>query len=302
MLELRTKVGLSQADMLLVCSAVQTAILEEVFKALGWNQSDAIFHGGSSIRLGHGSPRFSEDIDMMVAGPRLAVLEAAADGIVAAVRRRIERATPGATITFKWAPERPGRDRMDTWDLRWSHPMRHGVAKVKAEFYAVDPDLLPLYDTVMVTPGATVGLRTRTPIPFASLLGLWGDKVKAIASRPIFKMRDAHDLGLISRVFDMGCRPADESLRNAAILSGRIYEKDAEDTMRGIRLRLEDGTVDGETGFITDMQRWFDEATHEALVTSGLLHDCWCRCWDEMRIAHDLLANPQPEYLISGSM
>jgi hypothetical protein len=290
MLDLRKKANLSHSDMLFVCSAMQTALLDETFKVMGWKRDDAIFHGGASLRLGWESHRFSEDIDMMVADDRLANLDPQAETIIESVRRRMRPVTPGATIAFKAVHSKPGRDRMETWDLRWSHPMRHGVAKVKAEFYAVKPELLPSYDTAVLIKTPVGGMRVTAPVPFATLLSIWGDKVKAISSRPEFKMRDAHDLGLVSRSFlDANLRPSDEQLIRAVTLSGKIYGREVSEIIEGVFTRLTDGTSNREEDFQKDMLRWFDAETFSMLAENGHLEDYWQLCWKELNLAHELL-------------
>ena len=298
MLDLRRKGNLTPADNLWICSAAQAVLLDEIFKVTGWSGEDATFHGGTSIKFAWGSPRFSEDLDFMVSNERLDQLAGLADEVAKRAVRRIGALTPGASVAFKANPQRPGRDRMDTWDVRWSHPMRHGVAKVKCEFYAVLPGMLRLYRgrTVAPVPGGG-GVRMTAPVPVADLVSLWGDKVKAIATRPEFKMRDAHDLGFVSRQFEAtGGRPSDEELREALVTTAGIYGKTPEEVAEGVEARLSDGTMDRTDDYMRDMVRWFDAATYASLEGQGLLTDYWRRTADEMRIGVELLraASPSP--------
>jgi hypothetical protein len=285
MIDLRAKANLTHADSLWLCSAMQVILLDETFRVMGWTAPDAVFHGGSSIRLGLGSQRFSEDLDFMVSARRLGALMAASGEVAERARRRMLAMTPGATVAFKATPEKPGRDRMDTWSLKWSHPMRHGVAQVKGEFYAVPHELLARYQTSTVIPTPVGGMRLTIPVPFPTLLAIWGDKLKAIASRPEFKMRDAYDLGLVSQRFGLSGSPSAGEFFSAISVSAAIYGKTLDDIASGLRARLDDGTMARQDDFVRDMQRWFDGETYLKLSASGSLLDCWMRTEEEMRTA-----------------
>lgn len=290
-LDLRKKSTLTRSEALWLCSAMQSVMLDETFRIMKWTAADAVFHGGTSIHLAWGSPRFSEDLDFMVADEALDCLAAAAPDVFSAIEKRVRLLLPKSSLAMKSSTEKPGRDRMDTWDLRWSHDMRQGVAKVKGEFYSVRPELLEDYRsrTIQTLPGSRTAIRIGNAIPVAELVSLWGDKVKAISSRPEFKMRDAHDLGFIARQFEASGRPPDEELLNAVTLSGRLYGRSRSQTADGVQLRLEDGTMDRLDDFIVDMSRWFEPDLFETMQASGALDDLWSRTRAELEFAKGLL-------------
>lgn len=292
-LDLRKKATLTRSEALWICSVMQSIMLDEILAATRWSSDHAVFHGGTSINLAWQSPRFSEDLDFMVSADVLDQLEEAVGDVAGKIERRVRLLLPGSTLVLKSSRERPGRDRMDTWDLRWSHAMRQGVAKVKGEFYAVQPDLLHMYgsDTISSFPGSRAAVRMGSSIPVADLVSLWGDKIKAISSRPEFKMRDAHDLGFIARQFDVFGRPSSDDLLQAVTLSGRIYGREPRETLEGIQLRLDDGTMERQDDFMADMSRWFDDGLFENARTTGTLQDMWRRTREELEFGASLLAS-----------
>jgi hypothetical protein len=244
------------------------------------------------LNVAWGSPRFSEDLDFMVNRDSLDELGRYGNIIFARIKRHMEALTPGATLTFAMKPQRPARDRMDVWDLRWTHPMRYGTAKVKAEFYAVKPELIERYRSVdfITLPNSTATVHITAPIPVGDLVSLWGDKVKAIATRQAFKFRDAHDLGYIVTQFENN-RPSDEELQTALCLSGEIYTKTPEELIVGLKHRREEGVDNRKDEFLQDMKRWFGEDAFKAMQDSELLNLYWERTLLEMTVGLDLLEN-----------
>lgn len=291
-LDLSRKTNLTSGELLELCSAMQAVFLEEVFKETGWGREEAIFHGGTSLNVAWGSPRFSEDLDFMVNRDSLDELGRYGKIIFARVQRRLLTLTPGAEIAFNMKPQRPGRDRMDVWDIRWTHPMRHGTAKVKAEFYAVMPEFLERYRSVdfVTLPNSTATVRITAPIPVGDLVSLWGDKVKAIATRQAFKFRDAHDLGYIATQFE-NQRPSNEELQTALCLSGEIYTKTPDELIVGLKQRCDEGVSTRKDEFLTDMKRWFGEDAFKVMQDSKLLTSYWERTLQEMLVGLDLLEN-----------
>jgi hypothetical protein len=109
----------------------------------------------------------------------------------------------------------------------------------------------------------------------AEMTALWGDKVKAVATRPAFKWRDAHDLGFlhdsIERAIVMEARkPAakrvnhEEALMEALETSASIYGKTADELLPLLHEKLNSGIFDDYTSFGEDMMKWFKGEDAEA--------------------------------------
>lgn len=196
---------------------------------------------------------------------------------------RILAPLPGSVLDFKWKDRGPGPDRLVTWDVRWRHANRMGKVQVKLEFYATTPECLSGYASFpeMRLPGVR-GVRMRAQINVPELVSLWGDKVKAMSTRPEFKFRDAFDLGFISRYFERNHnRPDEVALTEALTASARIYGKELTDLVHGLEQRLSDGSFERLEDFMVNMSLWFEPETHAVMSANGTLSDMLARARGE---------------------
>lgn len=65
---------LSPTEVFEITQSMQVAALEAMMVTRDWQPGELIFHGGTSLHLVHGSPRYSEDLDFMV-GTKVAAEE-----------------------------------------------------------------------------------------------------------------------------------------------------------------------------------------------------------------------------------
>lgn len=293
-LDLSRKSGISDPERWEIASDLHAIMLDEIFLATKWTAAEGIFHGGTSLHLVADSPRLSEDLDFMVAEPSLDHLASVAPRIVSRARLRVLEGLPGSILEFSARDRGPGPDRLVTWDVRWKHPMRMGKVQVKLEFYAVEPECLLDYKSrpELRLPGLE-RIRLTVEIPVPELVSAWGDKIKAVATRPEFKWRDAYDIGFISRIFDRSGRPSQEALREALLASARIYGKTEADVAEGLQRRLEDGTLDNLSGFVANMVNWFPLDTFKSAERNGTFADMLSRARHEIELGHSITSHPK---------
>jgi hypothetical protein len=283
-MDLGIKSGITDPERWLISSELQAMLLDELYIQTGWGGTDGVFHGGTALHFVWDSPRQSEDLDFMVAEQNLDTLAKAANRIVERVRLRALEHFPGSVLEFKSKDRGPGAvDRLVTWDVRWRHENRMGKVQVKLEFYATTPECLADYASFseMRLPGVR-NVRMRAEIQVPHLVSFWGDKVKAMSTRPEFKFRDAFDLGFISRVWERnGNRPSPADLAQALVASARIYGKSLEDLESGLDDRLSDGSFERLDEFKTNMSLWFAPETHASMSSNGTLAEMLARAKDE---------------------
>lgn len=299
-MDLGTRSGLTDPERWLVASDLQAMLLDEIYAQLGWGAADGVFHGGTALHFAWDSPRQSEDLDFMVAERNLEALAKASERIVGRVRMRALERFPGSVIEFKSKDRGPVVDRLVTWDVRWRHENRMGKVQVKLEFYATAPENLADYESFaeMRLKGVR-NVRMRAEIRVPHLVSFWGDKVKAISTRPEFKFRDSFDLGFISRTWERnGGRPAPVDLARALEVTGRVYGKQMADLVDGLEARLSDGSFRRNADFEANMSLWFEPDTHASMSANGTFAEMLARAEDEaakgLEFSRAAVAAPRP--------
>lgn len=282
--------SLTKSEHLQIAADMHAKVLDELFRETRWRAPDAVFHGGTALTLGHRSVRFSEDLDFMVREDVADRLEKA----IAIVQKRVNVAMgvlyPGSTVTVKG----PKGNEVAKWVFTWSHPNRRGNVQVKAEFLKTAGDVLKAYrtNTAVPTSKGTIGLTM--PIPMPDLLWAWADKVKAIATRPAFKWRDAYDLAFVAN--SMHVPPSDDERVEALTSVADIYGKTLDDIAEGLSAVTESGVLTDSETFETDMSRWFDDELFEHYKDAGIFRNALRKCSDE--VGHALVLcldrNPKP--------
>ena len=113
---------------------MQLRLLEEIGRHAGRDEvfDDLVFHGGSSLSLLHGSPRWSEDLDFMAAPRAVSSIMGCRGQIEAALQFRASLEMPGSTITVaaKRRNDEPQLGDVDKFMVRWEHPAHLGAVKV----------------------------------------------------------------------------------------------------------------------------------------------------------------------------
>ena len=281
MLDLKHAGDLTQTEHLEVASNMQALLINELMHVRRWTADEAVLHGGSSVRMRWGSTRFSEDLNFMVSENCFGELEGIAKRVIERVRAQASMLWPDCQVdcTVKTRNSQDGLDVLNTWDVRWRHPNRRNKVQVKLDFYRTDAVVMRDYRataSMLSTPASRVRVRGTMPTP--DLVSLWGDKVKAIATRPHFKWRDIHDLGfvagLLSRVRDTDL---EQKLYTALETSCRVYGKSIQEVVVCLRNVLDSGVMENYVEFNANMENWFGTEEYSGMVSQryfdGLLDE-----------------------------
>lgn len=249
--------------------------------------SELVFHGGTSIAMMHGSPRWSEDLDFMASPRAIDRILGNIDRLKRAIELDCSIEMPGSEISLRLKGAAEGEvGRVSRIDLRWEHPMTFGVIKIKLEFYGCEPDALAAY---AATPRVAQleGHVARNAIASADLASIWGDKILAMAQRPVLKHRDQHDLGFIAPMIEAGA-----DLQAAVFRSRDIYRLDDRAISSGLRRDVILDHVQDRGSFDRDMERWFGKAEFARMSQEGYLDRIFGDFHDQLAKALDLFPAP----------
>lgn len=260
--------NLSQEENFEVASVLHATILDELIRCTDWAKSEAVFHGGTSLSLARNSVRFSEDLDFMITEECAAGLETAVKNVHDRIAVTLATHYPGGTVELK-GPK--GKD-VSQWLFIWSHPARRGNVQVKAEFLITKKNLLANYASTHVIPNSRRAVLVKSHVPVPVLVSAWADKIKAIATRPAFKWRDAYDLSYISHSM-LREELTDSAKARAIKATAAIYGTSMNQIEEGLRRVLESGVFENVEAFEADMRRWFDKETYEGRARRGLFQD-----------------------------
>ena len=269
---------LTYEDQRSVSAELQALLLDSLASVRGWNRTSIVLHGGNSLRFRWGSNRFSEDLDFMVSAERFEELEAISETVMKIVRRNASVLWNGCDLRFKaeTRTSADGKDVLQTWDLRWYHSNRRGKVMVKAEFYRTERSILESYASGMHGEFDRVGRVTiHNPFILPELSSLWGDKMKAIATRPAFKWRDVYDIAFIKRKLDTR-DVSDCELMNALSVSAKVYGKSIHEINGLLISKIDAGYFCDHKTFIADMRRWFDDNSLDTMSDerlTAMLHE-----------------------------
>lgn len=255
---------------------------------------DLVFHGGTSLSLLHGSPRWSEDLDFMAAPKAVSAVMGCRRQIEAALQLRASFEMPGAaiTVTAKRRNDEPQLGDVDKFMVRWEHPAHVGAVKVKVEFYVTPAERIATYGAAAQHPSID-GDPSRYGIKAATPLSIWADKIIAIAQRPMLKQRDIHDLGFLHEMMEPG---GDRYVALRATMG--IYNRSSEEIRDGLERDLVRNGVESSTEFREEMARWFTEAEMRALRDEGRLDTLYKGFLEEFALGRDMvhaLSNPAPD-------
>lgn len=178
------------------------AFLDALMTKSGLAAREIAFQGGTSLHLSWRSPRFSEDLDFLIAqeNPHQKLIVA-----MPAIKKRIERfmvgagAAHGALSEIEIIDKTKDPNRLIVFDLRLSPVARIDKVRGKAEFWRVPKDYLSRYDTVLKMPTwqseDLIGrVESASPINTGTLKSIMADKMVAMAYRPRVKWRDIFDV------------------------------------------------------------------------------------------------------------
>ena len=224
---------------------MHTLILDGLMQDSAWTKQELVFHGGTSLHLSWGSPRFSEDLDFLLSRLEAGKLDQNLDRVMTRVLRRAQRHLTALdpTLQLEVKKRKAGEgaaNRMADYHFLVSKPGVLGKAMVKAEFWKVDPEYLASYASVFRTPiekGDLIGRVTPTPVPAATLESALADKMVAFATRPFLKWRDLFDVWWIrsrAPAFEGGADDAAAGVLNGADPERFLHHLSAYSTVEGL--------------------------------------------------------------------
>lgn len=170
--------------------SLQVATLDALMTARRWEPSTLLFQGGTAIHLGFGSPRYSEDIDMLTRE------SLKLDSLASAVERRLQGTRwlpPDARLVVSAA--KPDRNP-HAFTVTISGPQVIGSVRVKVELWRTSAEVLEAMQwsvrPVRIARGPASGMQAF--VPTLEPEEIYVDKVFALVARPYLKARDVFDL------------------------------------------------------------------------------------------------------------
>jgi len=248
-----------------IASLMHLLVLDRLFLETNWLASDAVFHGGTALSIVRNSRRFSEDLDFMVTPEAIQKLDNAIEKVRDYVEGRMELPLPGGRVSVKG----PRGNEVTKWEFKWDHPGRRGKVMVKAEFLVTEAALLSAYRSTHIIPTSRGVVGISTPLPVPDLISAWADKIKAMATRPDFKWRDAYDLAWIAQCLRREDEISVEDYRQALTATAAIYDKSLRDVEEGLSKVLASGVFESISKFETDMAKWFEEELYPRYRETG---------------------------------
>ncbi|AVG43856.1 MULTISPECIES: nucleotidyl transferase AbiEii/AbiGii toxin family protein [Achromobacter] len=205
---------------------LQTLLIAGFVERSRWTRSEAVFHGGTSLKLGWGSPRWSEDLDFLLKKDHLQEAEQHIQSAVAFARAHLARIDAALQVEVSGKTT----NRMARYAVSMSKPGLLGKAKVKAEFWGVEDSYLERYPSALRLPEppqelahAGYFVRVSSMLPMATLNAVMCDKLVAVANRPYFKARDVFDMYWIQqeRSFE---RPTPQQMAKDVLIHASAYD------------------------------------------------------------------------------
>lgn len=159
------------------------------------NIDELVFHGGTSLRFSWGSPRFSEDLDFMLAKSKMPHVNKIVDTAMQVVREELQNLDPEFEISIKEKSRRDGQ--LQTYMISLQKKNVIGAARVKLEFWEVENTFLQKYKSTFKTPQdkfSETRIYSESLLPVAELKSAYCDKLVALSTRPFLKWRDIFDI------------------------------------------------------------------------------------------------------------
>jgi hypothetical protein len=296
-MDLSKRAPLTPSEKTMVSQTLQIFALDGIAGAVHDMPGRLMFHGGSSIATVHGSPRWSEDLDFVVSPEMSNELDAVREQVEAIAAERIADITPGAKFELIDKGKARGKVReadpgtVMRWTGRWEHPNRHGVVKMKTEFYIAEPDVTARYKTAPALPEA-IGIEAYESIPAATLETIWADKIMAMSARPVMKWRDVYDMGFAMERIE-GC--SDDELFARLEVACESYRSDMSNIYQGLGRDYLVDLSDNFPVFADDMKKWLPAVVHERGIESGQLNQYHEACIEQIDRARRIILDRVPD-------
>lgn len=188
------RIALSPSEKMEWEKLVQLACLKGI-SSQSFSIDELVFHGGTSLRFSWGSPRFSEDLDFMVAKKKSASLGSLVGSAFKNMERELQKLDPNFIVRIKEKSRRDGQ--LQTYMIVLEKKDVVGSAQVKLEFWEVSDTFLNSYGTKEKIPRdrfAETRIFSESALPVAELRSAYCDKLVALSTRPFLKWRDIFDI------------------------------------------------------------------------------------------------------------
>ena len=243
-------------------STAQLRFLDALMSEPKLKSGQLAFHGGTSLHLSWRSPRFSEDLDFLMAR------DADIRTVIEKARKKTEESFRADDPRFvvELADKTRKSSRMISYHLKVSHPAHLGKTLIKVEFWKVDPQYLAHYPVELRSPiqPDDIVSRITNPVPAATLETAYCDKLTAFATRPFLKWRDIYDLWWIAT-------QTDAQLDLAQVVAQFLHNVSAYETLEGLppakalRKFLENDPKSILEKADPDLRRWMPRALWDRL-------------------------------------
>lgn len=161
----------------------QIATLEALLASRRWQPGELVFHGGTALKLVHNSPRFSEDLDFMVAS------NLKLEGVAKNIKERIQRdgrLPPDINISIEKLRD---EQRMFSFYVSATSERIAGKILVKVEMWRTEQSLLSDIRAVV----SSISM-SNSFVPASELREIMADKLFAQGGREYLKARDIFDI------------------------------------------------------------------------------------------------------------
>ena len=178
-----------------IASVIHCMSLEALLCSRSWKPDEMAFQGGTSLHLMRQSPRFSEDLDFMVALDDQAVRR-----LMAAICRHVSSMAqlewPDAVIDCQYRIPDQQVTRVASLRLKCKHPDVPCKVTVRIEMLRLAPDQLADYVTEPMSVVAPRKMRTSITaiIRTGTIASIYVDKLTALPLRSYLKCRDIFGL------------------------------------------------------------------------------------------------------------
>lgn len=252
-----------------LAAELQLLLLEGLLQAPTLAGVQWIFHGGTALHLAWRSPRFSEDLDFLVAVARtpegVALAHRAAQEALSWAQGALDGAGRAVRLELRQRPQRAA------CEVRATAPGLGGPVRVRLDFWPAGPDGLAPYATTLKTlsgPVAVPMVHLHTPVRVATLQAAWLDKAVALLARERLKVRDLFDLWWIETHADFD-PPGREAIKAALPHYQAAYRLPPADAARAAALaRLDEAAGDGASRVRDGLRPWLPEAVWAHLTAA----------------------------------
>lgn len=260
---------LKPEEFVAITEAAQLTVLGGLINARRWASGELKFQGGTSLRLIYGSPRFSEDLDFVLANARglTRIVNAAA----VYVRSVLCAQYPDIAVKVKARDENAkttGARNPRAFMLTLSSPQWMQAIKIKLEFWRANHDSVKSYQSAPLTaniPGRSpIGVAVVPVIAETAVLDeILVDKLHALGDRNYTKWRDVFDLWWFSSAKGYDAARAAGEFERRFTYHAAMYppEKSFQSAIEALRIARDKidallASPEGLSSARKDMQRW----------------------------------------------